>query len=183
MAGGEKSAPPSIRSLAKKRQAENRGPRWLWAILAAPGAVWLLALFVLPFFVVLAVAAGKLDPIFRSPIPVWNPLQWSSANFTLAWQDLVGNGAYIGPPLLRTVVYTAIASLICLVICLPGRVFRHEVRGQAKDTLLGPVNRSFLGELHDEDARVDRPPFTRRVRGPGPRRSAHHVPAGGLARW
>ena len=137
MAGGERSsAPPTLRGRAKKRESENKRPRWLWAILAAPGAIWLLALFVLPFFVVLAVAAGKLDPIFRSPIPEWNPLQWSGANFTLAWQDLVGNGSYIGPPLLRTVVYTAIASFICLAIAYPVAYFVTRFAGKRKTLFL-----------------------------------------------
>src|ERR1700722_19843886 len=137
MAGGERSsASPTLRGRAKKRESENKRPRWLWAILAAPGAIWLLALFVLPFFVVLAVAAGELDPIFRSPIPEGTPLQGSGANFPLAWQDLVGNGSYIGPPLLRTVVYTAIASFICLAIAYPVAYFVTRFAGKRKTLFL-----------------------------------------------
>jgi ABC-type spermidine/putrescine transport system permease subunit I len=136
MAGGDQSAEAKLRRFARKRELENQRPRWLWVMLAGPGAIWLLLLFVLPFFVVLAVAAGKIDPIFQSPVPVWNPLEWSSANFSLAWQDLVGNGAYLGPPLLRTVVYTAIASLLCLVIAYPVAYFVTRFAGRRKTMFL-----------------------------------------------
>ena len=47
----------------------------LWPALAAPGVVWLVALFVVPFYGVLAVAFGGVDPIFGNAVPVWNPLR------------------------------------------------------------------------------------------------------------
>jgi ABC-type spermidine/putrescine transport system permease subunit I len=119
-----------------RESVAKRRPRWLWAILAAPGAAWLLLLFVLPFYVVLAVAAGGVNPIFQSPIPVWNPLQWSNINFVQAWHDMVGPGSYIGPPLLRTVVYTAIASLLCLVISYPVAYFVTRFGGRRKTLFL-----------------------------------------------
>ena len=119
-----------------RRVVETRRKRWLWIALAAPGAIWLLALFVLPFYVVLAVAAGRVDPIFQSPVPVWNPLQWTNVNFVQAWHDLVGAGSYIGPPLLRTVVYTAIASLLCLAIAYPVAYFVTRFGGRRKTLFL-----------------------------------------------
>jgi ABC-type spermidine/putrescine transport system permease subunit I len=137
MAIGEVSVPGGGRGKRSWRKAlASKRPRWLWIALAAPGAAWLLLLFVLPFYVVLAVAAGRVDPIFQSPIPVWNPLQWSNVNFVQAWQDLVGTGSYIGPPLLRTVVYTAIASLLCLVISYPVAYFVTRFGGRRKTLFL-----------------------------------------------
>ncbi|MET0490859.1 MAG: ABC transporter permease, partial [Acidimicrobiales bacterium] len=50
--------------------------RTLWPSLALPGVVWLLLFFVVPFYGVLAVAFGGLDPIFGNAVPVWSPLQW-----------------------------------------------------------------------------------------------------------
>jgi spermidine/putrescine transport system permease protein len=85
---------------------------------------------------VLAVAAGGVDPIFRSPIPTWNPFGWSGANFAQAWSDLVGQGSYIGPPLLRTVVYTAIAVVICLLIGYPVAYFVTRFAGKRKTLFL-----------------------------------------------
>lgn len=49
--------------------------RWVWPGFAAPGLVWLVLLFVVPLYAVLAVAMGSLDPIFLKPRPEWNPLQ------------------------------------------------------------------------------------------------------------
>ena len=37
---------------------------------------WLLALFVVPFYAIAAVAFGRVDPILRTPDPVWSPLSW-----------------------------------------------------------------------------------------------------------
>ena len=48
-------------------------PRWFWPPLAAPATIWLLLFFVLPFYVVLSVAFGTLDPIFLTAEPVYNP--------------------------------------------------------------------------------------------------------------
>ena len=38
-------------------------PRWLWPGFALPGVVWLLILFLLPFYAVIGVAFGSVDPI------------------------------------------------------------------------------------------------------------------------
>ena len=50
--------------------------RFLWPSFALPGAVWLVLLFLVPTYAVLAVAFGTVDPIFSNPVPVWNPLHW-----------------------------------------------------------------------------------------------------------
>jgi ABC-type spermidine/putrescine transport system permease subunit I len=123
-------------SSSRRERFARRRTRWLWPSLAAPASLWLLALFVLPFFVVLAVAAGTVNPIFQSPVPVWNPLKWSNVNFVQAWHDLVGPGAYIGGPLVRTVVYTAIASLLSLVIAYPVAYFVTRFSGRRKTLFL-----------------------------------------------
>ena len=41
-----------------------------------PGVLWLVLFFLVPFYAILAVAMGRLDPIFASAEPVWNPLDW-----------------------------------------------------------------------------------------------------------
>jgi len=47
-----------------------------WAALATPGTLWLVALFVVPSYAILAVAFGGIDPILRTTAPEWNPLAW-----------------------------------------------------------------------------------------------------------
>jgi ABC-type spermidine/putrescine transport system permease subunit I len=105
--------------MGRSRDSYDRSNRWLWIGLAAPGAIWLLVLFVAPFYVMLAVAAGGVNAFFQTPVPIWNPLHWSSANLTVVWHDLVGSGAFLGAPALRTIVYTAIATALSLAIAYP----------------------------------------------------------------
>ncbi len=44
--------------------------------MAAPGTLWLVALFVVPSYAILAVAFGDIDPILRTAAPHWNPVSW-----------------------------------------------------------------------------------------------------------
>ena len=44
-------------------------PRWLWPAFALPGVVWLIILFLLPFYAVVGVAFGGIDPILQTPDP------------------------------------------------------------------------------------------------------------------
>jgi ABC-type spermidine/putrescine transport system permease subunit I len=101
----------------------TRRERFLWMGLAAPGAVWLIVLFVVPFYVMLAVAGGGINEFFQTIVPVWNPLHWSSWNLSAVWHEIVGAGSYIGTPALRTVIYTAAATVISLAIAYPVAYF------------------------------------------------------------
>jgi ABC-type spermidine/putrescine transport system permease subunit I len=112
--------------------AQRAQNRWVWAAFAMPGVIWLILLFVIPFYVVLAIAGGELNAIFQSPVPEWNPLHWTGANFTATFHDLVGQGAFVGPIFLRTVVYVAIASVLCLVIAYPAAYFVARYAGRRK---------------------------------------------------
>jgi spermidine/putrescine transport system permease protein len=81
---------------------------------------------------VLAIAMGQLNRLFESPIAVWNPLAWSSANVINVFRDLVGSTSFAGPILLRTVLYVAVASLLCLVIGYPAAYFVARFAGRRK---------------------------------------------------
>jgi ABC-type spermidine/putrescine transport system permease subunit I len=150
MRSGSKTGTNSPVASRGHRSKSSRTPRTqlLWPALAGPGALWLLLLFVLPFFVVLAVAAGTTNPIFESPVPVWNPLHWSGANFAQAWSDLVGNGAFLGPPLVRTFIYTAIATVLSLAIAYPVAYFVTRFAGRRKTLflvlLIAPFSVSYM---------------------------------------
>src|SRR6516225_4439065 len=97
-------------------QPQQSHRRDFWIALAAPGIIWMILLFIVPFYVVLAIAMGQLNRLFESPIPVWNPLNWSSSNVINVGRDLVGATSFAGPIVVRTIVYVAIASLLSLVI-------------------------------------------------------------------
>jgi spermidine/putrescine transport system permease protein len=91
---------------------------------------------VAPFYVMLAVAGGGVNSFFQTAIPIWNPLHWSSANLTVVWHDLVGSGSYLGPPALRTILYTAIASAISFAIAYPVAYFVSRYAGRRKTLFL-----------------------------------------------
>jgi ABC-type spermidine/putrescine transport system permease subunit I len=109
--------------------------RLFWAALAAPGIIWLAVLFVVPFYAILAIAGGQLD-VFGNPVAVWNPLDWSATNFTAAWHDLAGRSAFVGPIIVRTIVYVALASLISLLIAYPVAYFVARFAGRRKALFL-----------------------------------------------
>ena len=109
--------------------------RLLWAALAAPGIIWLTLLFIVPFYAILAIAGGQLD-LFGNPVAVWNPLHWSSANFAGAWHDVAGASAFVGPIILRTLLYVALASLISLVIAYPAAYFVARFAGRRRALFL-----------------------------------------------
>jgi ABC-type spermidine/putrescine transport system permease subunit I len=119
-----------------RRRGQRQPHRLFWMVLAVPGILWLVILFVVPFYAVLAVAGGRLNLIFEQPVAVWNPLQWSSANLARAWQDITGAGASVGPIAVRTLVYVAIAAVLCLAIAYPAAYFVARFAGRRKALFL-----------------------------------------------
>jgi ABC-type spermidine/putrescine transport system permease subunit I len=115
-----------------RRQKRNA----FYIALALPGMIWLAVLFIVPFYAVLAIAMGKLDVLFESPVPVWNPLQWSSENVIDVWHDLFGSAAFAGPIVVRTIVYVAIASALSLLIAYPAAYFVARFSGRRKALFL-----------------------------------------------
>ena len=105
-------------------------PRWFWPSFAAPATIWLLLFFVLPFYVVLSVAFGRLDPIFLTAEPVYNPVQWDTTPFRGVVTRLFTAGSIEQETLVRTLVYVGIATAACLVIGYPVAYFvaRHAKR-------------------------------------------------------
>jgi ABC-type spermidine/putrescine transport system permease subunit I len=119
----------------KEPKQEGHG-RGFWIALAAPGMVWLILLFVVPFYAVLAIAMGQLNRLYETPIAVWNPLHWSSSNVINVWHDLVGATSFAGPIVIRTIVYVAIGSLLCLAIGYPAAYFVARFAGRRKGLFL-----------------------------------------------
>ena len=118
-----------------RRNRQKEAHRLFWAALAAPGIIWLALLFIVPFYAILAVAGGYLD-LFGIPVPVWNPLHWSAANLSAAWHDVAGASSFVGPIILRTLVYVALASLISLLIAYPAAYFVARFAGRRKALFL-----------------------------------------------
>ncbi|MGH3203406.1 MAG: ABC transporter permease [Streptosporangiaceae bacterium] len=115
-----------------RRQKKNA----FFIALAAPGILWLALLFIVPFYAVLAIAMGKLNELFESPVAVWNPFAWSSENLIDVWRDIFGSASFAGPIVVRTIVYVAIASIGCLLIGYPAAYFVARFSGRRKGLFL-----------------------------------------------
>ena len=124
-----------VERLPRRRQAKEPH-RLFWAALAAPGIIWLLVLFVVPFYAMIAIAAGYVNQVFGYPVAAWNPLHWSAANLNAAWRDLTGTGAFVGPIIVRTLIYVAVASLLSLLIAYPTAYFVARFAGRRKGLFL-----------------------------------------------
>ena len=108
----------------------------LWPALALPGALWLALLFLAPLYVVLSIVFGGIDPIFRTPLPVWNPAKWNSAQFLVVFDHIFGSDGYFGPALLRTAVYVLLASSLCLLVAYPVAYYTARLSGRHRKVLL-----------------------------------------------
>ena len=121
---------------ARRRRGRDtsgvRYPRWCWPLFAAPGIVWLALLFVLPVYVVLAIAFGTIDPLFRTPEPTWWPAWWDTTQLRVVLDNIFGSGAYLGPAFIRTFAYVACASALCLAIAYPVAYFVARYAGRRK---------------------------------------------------
>ena len=127
-----------------------------------PGVVWLVLLFLVPFYAILAVAFGDLDPIFGNAVPVWNPLAWDFTLFDeilgrrLRWRARPGV-----PPHVRLRRRRADDLLPDR---LPGRLLRVTAsRAAPRPPARSPAG-AVLDQLPDADAGVGQPAPGRRLR-------------------
>ena len=109
--------------------------RWLWPGFALPGVVWLLVLFVVPFYAVLAVALGSVDPILLQPVPLWNPLEWN-VGWILEVLERLGPGGTLSGVAVRTIAYVGIALVVSLLIGYPVAYYIARHAGRMKGVLL-----------------------------------------------
>ena len=119
-----------------------------WAGLALPGVVWLCVFFLLPFYVILCVALGSLDPILLTPAPEWNPLQWNTAAFEFVLDNLFTPGAAFETVFVRTFFYVLIATTLSLLIAYPIAYYVARYGGRWKGLLLvGLIAPFFISYL------------------------------------
>jgi ABC-type spermidine/putrescine transport system permease subunit I len=132
-------AQPAAAPRRPRRDGQASGTqqsRGFWIVLAAPGILWLILLFIVPFYAVLAIAEGQLNRLTEAPIAQYNPLHWSSSNVINVWHDLFGVTAFAAPIALRTLVYVVVASLLCLVLGYPAAYFVARFAGRRKGLFL-----------------------------------------------
>ena len=106
----------------------------IWAALAAPGALWLLFFFAVPFYAVACIAFGSIDPIFRDAVPQWNPLNWSFVESREVLAS-VASGPLRGV-FLRTIAYVLIAMATSFAIGFPIAYYLARHAGKRRMLLL-----------------------------------------------
>lgn len=114
-------------------------PRGFWRTLALPGLLWLLLLFVAPFYASLSTAGGKLDPIFGTATPEWNPLRWHPDAFAFVLRNLVLTNGPFRIVFVRTMIYVFCAVALCLVAAYPVAYYVSRLHGRAKGLMLALV--------------------------------------------
>jgi spermidine/putrescine transport system permease protein len=106
--------------------------------------VWIALFFLVPLYVVCCVVFGTVDPIFRSPVPIWNPLEWQFTQVEVVWDRLVGPDNFYLPAVLRTLLYVVIAVVSCLVIAFPVAYFTARYAGNYKGLVLALLVAPFF---------------------------------------
>ena len=120
----------------------------LWAGLALPGVVWLALFFLVPFYVILCIAFGTVDPILATPIPAWNPVNWDPSAFQFVFDGLFARGGVFETVFIRTLIYVVIAVLLSLVIAYPVAYYVARHGGRHKGLLLlGLIAPFFISYL------------------------------------
>jgi putrescine transport system permease protein len=109
--------------------------RWLWPGFAFPGLLWLIVLFVVPFYAVVAIAFGTVDPVLAGPVPIWNPLEWNVGWIVEVLNRLAPGGSFFGVAI-RTIAYVAIALGLSLLIGYPVAYYIARHAGRMKVILL-----------------------------------------------
>ena len=123
-------------------------PRWFWPGSAIPGVAWLVAFFLIPFYAILAVAMGSVDPIFQTARPAWNPLDWDTSAFSFVLDGLVESDGTFRTVFVRTIVYVLIAVVASLLIAYPVAYTVARFGGRFKGLLLvGIVAPFFISYL------------------------------------
>jgi len=102
--------------------------------MATPGTVWLLALFVVPAYAILAVAFGGIDPVLRTAEPAWNPTDWDFASMRHVLDRVfTGDLAHV---FVRTGLYALLALIGCFVIGYPVAYYVARVASRTRGILL-----------------------------------------------
>jgi len=107
--------------------------RWFWPSFTIPATIWLAILFILPLYTVISIAFGTVDPIFRGPLPVYEPWWWSGNQFGRVIDD---SFSFYRPVYVHTFEYVIVASAICLVLSYTVAYYVARFGGKRKALLL-----------------------------------------------
>lgn len=152
-----------------RRDAADRDAwsnRWFWPSFSLPATIFLILFFVFPFYVVVAITFGGVDPILRSPVPAFNPATWDPAILSFTWSNLTHSDGLYYAAFIHTFVFVGAATVLCLLIGYPVAYFLARCAGRSKPLFLAfffaPFWISYMlrmlawNSLLQEDAYIDR---------------------------
>ena len=119
-------------------------PRRYLLALGLPGIVWLALFVVTALYALIAIAAGGLDPLLLTPIPAWDPTQWTSATITEVGSALRPTSGTAWTVFARTCVYIAISLVGCILIGYPVAYFAALKARRSKAIVLPLLAIPFL---------------------------------------
>ena len=111
-------------------------PRGFWKWAATPGVLWLILLFVVPFYALVSMAGGSLDPATGLAVPQWNPLYWDRASYSYVFEQLVSSDGVYRVVFVRTLRYVFTAVALCLLIGYPVAYYVSRLRGRLRGLML-----------------------------------------------
>jgi ABC-type spermidine/putrescine transport system permease subunit I len=123
--------------VARPKDRHDRAARRLWPALALPGTFWLITLFLVPVYAVMAVAFSGSINIFGEPVPAWNPLDWQFATFNKIVADSI-SGPY-QQVWIRTAIYSFWALLISMVVGYPVAYYTARLAGKRRGLVLALI--------------------------------------------
>src|SRR5438105_523440 len=103
---------------ARKREATAGAwyPKWYWPSFASAGTIWMLVLFLLPFYVVVSIAFGTVDPIFQSPLPVYEHWFWPTKYLGQEWHLVTGQFRAVE---VSALLYVIVARALSVLVAYP----------------------------------------------------------------
>ena len=116
-----------------ERGIERLYPPGFWATLSLPGGIWIVALFLVPFYAIVATGAGGIDPIFGTARPEWNPIYWQGDHFLWVVQDPNG---IVAPVFTRTIGYVVAAVASCVLAGYPVAYYMSRLTGRTRNIFL-----------------------------------------------
>ena len=141
----------------------SRMPRRLWPALAAPGVSWLVLLFLVPFYGVLAVAFGERRPDLRQRGAGVEPARVGLR--LVRRHPRAGRvGGELGEVFIRTVRLRRRGAVDLLPDRLSGRLLRVPLRRASPWPAARPAAGAVLDQLPDADAGVGQPAAGGRLR-------------------
>ena len=125
--------PRGRRRRARAEEERVHHSRWFWPSFTIPATIWLAILFILPLYTVVSIAFGTVDPIFRGPLPIYEPWWWSGEQFGKVLNDSFGFYRIV---YIHTFEYVVMASAICLVLAYTVAYYVARYGGRRKTLLL-----------------------------------------------